>query len=206
MDEGVRTRIFDPFFTTKEVGQGTGLGLAVVYGTVKNHNGFIDVQSKPMHGAIFRLYLPAGPDIERPAPDLIPELISETTAGSNGSTTILLVEDEKNMLDLLEKILSQRGYQVWTASDGETALDIYQRHKERIDIVLLDMGIPKISGQEVLAKMKQEKPGVKVAVASGYLEPELKSQNNLAGVNHFLNKPYSLDELVKTLQSLSERK
>lgn len=205
MDESVRTRIFEPFFTTKEVGQGTGLGLAVVYGTVKNHNGFIDVQSKPMQGTTFRLYLPAGSGIERPAPDLIPELISETTAGSTASTTILLVEDEKNMLNLLEKILSPQGYQLLTASDGETALDLYQRHKERIDIVLLDMGIPKLSGQDVLVNIKREKPGVKVVVASGYLEPELKSQINLAGVKHFLNKPYSLDEVVKTLQSLSEK-
>jgi hypothetical protein len=103
MDESVQKRIFEPFFTTKVMGQGTGLGLSVVYGIVKNHDGFINVESKPESGTSFRLYFPVAQSLEKPATDEITEASYETTERPNGHGTILLVEDEKNMLDLLEK-------------------------------------------------------------------------------------------------------
>jgi two-component system, cell cycle sensor histidine kinase and response regulator CckA len=109
------------------------------------------------------------------------------------------------MLDLLEKTLVQQGYQVLTAADGETALNVYRRSKEGIDVVLLDIGLPKVAGRDVLLKIKNENPDVKVVIASGYLEPELKSEIDRAGVKYFLSKPYRPDEVVRTLQSLIER-
>jgi CheY-like chemotaxis protein len=201
MDESIRKRIFEPFFTTKDVDKGTGLGLSVVYGIVQSHGGFINVESKPGAGTCFRLYLPAtssGVSHEQP----IVDLDTETIATSNGAATVLLVEDEQNMLKILERILLQHGYKVLKASDGEKALEIYRCHDQTIDAVLLDMGLPKISGRDVLLEIKNENPNVKIIVASGYLEPELKAEVDRAGVHHFLHKPYMLDEVVKAVQSV----
>jgi signal transduction histidine kinase/ActR/RegA family two-component response regulator len=205
MDESIRKRIFEPFFTTKNMGQGTGLGLSVVYGIVENHNGFINVESKPEYGTSFRLYFPVAQSLEKPATDKIAKASFETTERPDGHGTILLVEDEKNMLDLLEKTLVRHGYQVLAAADGETALNIYRRSKEAINVVLLDIGLPKVAGRDVLLKIKNENPDVKVVIASGYLEPKLKSEIDRAGVKHFLSKPYRPDEVVKALQSLIEK-
>jgi len=116
------------------------------------------------------------------------------------------VEDEESMLYLLGKMLVHRGYKVLKASDGELAVRIYQRHKESIDVVFLDIGLPKLSGRDVLFKIKQEKQGAKVVVASGYFEEEFKSEFEQAGIKHFLQKPYMLDHVVQTLQSEIEEK
>ncbi|HEY6367647.1 MAG TPA: PAS domain S-box protein, partial [Candidatus Binatia bacterium] len=204
MDESTRRRIFEPFFTTKNMGQGTGLGLSVVYGIVKNHKGIVNVESKPESGTSFRLYFPVAQSLEKPATDEIAKASFETTERSDGQGTILLVEDEKKMLELLEKTLVRHGYQVLTAADGETALNIYRRSKKAIDVVLLDIGLPKLAGRDVLLKIKNENPDVKVVIASGYLEPKLKSEIDRAGVKYFLSKPYRPDEVVRTLQRLIE--
>jgi two-component system, cell cycle sensor histidine kinase and response regulator CckA len=204
MDESIRKRIFEPFFTTKKMGQGTGLGLSVVYGIVKNHNGVINVESKPESGTSFKLYFPVAQSLAHPATDETAEGSFETTERPNGHGTILLVEDEKNMLELLEKTLARQGYQILVAADGETALNIYRHSKEAIDVVLLDLGLPKLAGRDVLLKIKNENPHVKVVVASGYIEPKLKSEIDRAGVKYFLSKPYRPDEVVRTLQSLIE--
>jgi DNA-binding NtrC family response regulator len=113
-----------------------------------------------------------------------------------------LVEDEQHMLDLLEGALLQRGYRVFTATDGDKALEIYQRHKQVIDIVLLDVGLPKVAGEDVLHRMKQENPDVKIVIASGYLELALKSEMEQAGITHFLQKPYMPDDVARAFQSL----
>jgi CheY-like chemotaxis protein len=180
------------------------LGLSVVYGIVKNHNGIVTVESKLESGTSFRLYFPIAQSLEKPATDETAETSVEATERPDVHGTILLVEDEKNMLDLLEKTLVQQGYQVLTAADGEAALNIYRRSKDVIDVVLLDIGLPKVAGRDVLLKIKKENPGVKVVIASGYLEPKLKSEIDRAGVKHFLSKPYRPDEVVRTLQSLIE--
>jgi PAS domain S-box-containing protein len=206
MDERVQERIFEPFFTTKAIGQGTGLGLSVVYAIVKNHNGFINFETKSMAGTTFRLYLPADQSVGRPAAGPAGVVRSETSEQSNGRGTILVVEDEKNMLHLLEKALLKHGYQVILASDGQMALDIYKRRKDKIDAVLLDIGLPKQAGRDVLRNMKEENPNIKLVVTSGYLEPELKSYINQAGIHHFINKPYWPDDVIKTLQTLMEDK
>jgi PAS domain S-box-containing protein len=206
MDKKVQQRIFEPFFTTKEIGHGTGLGLSVVYAIIKNHNGFVDLESKPKSGTTFRLYLPTGQSLDKPAEELAGVAALETTEQSNGRGTILVVEDENNMLHLLEKVLLKHGYQVLLASDGQMALDIYKRRKAEIDAVLLDIGLPKRAGRDVLFKMKEENPAIKVVVTSGYLDPGLKSYIKEAGIHHFISKPYGPADVVQTLQSLMEGK
>ena len=199
MEESVRERIFEPFFTTKEKNQGTGLGLSVVYGIVKNHNGLIDVKSNPMSGTAFRLYFPVA-DSERAVEETLVKSNIEPAAAVNGAATVLVVEDEKNMLNLLEKVLLKQGYRVFTAADGQKALDIYQHRNGTIDVVLLDIGLPKMAGEDVLQKMKQQNPAVKIVIASGYLDPELQARMDRAGVQYFLPKPYLPDKVIKILQ------
>jgi PAS domain S-box-containing protein len=207
MDESIRKRIFEPFFTTKVAGHGTGLGLSVVYGIVKSHDGLIDVKSKPERGTAFRLYFPVAPaTAQRVTSSVARKSVSDTKAASNGPATIFLVEDEKNMLYLLEKVFLRQGYQVFTATDGEKALEIFLGHKDLIDVVLLDIGLPKIAGRDVLSEMRQANPNVKICVVSGYLEPELQSEIDRMGVRNFLHKPYTPDEVVTTIQSLIQGK
>ena len=136
--------------------------------------------------------------------DRIPESSSSTHQGP-GRGTILIVEDEQLMLRLLEKVFSRHGYHVFAAADGEQAIEVYRCYKLRIDIVLLDVGLPKMTGWQVLSKMKDENPDVRIVIASGYLKPELKSQMSRAGIQHFIGKPYMLHELVETIQSLIEK-
>jgi DNA-binding response OmpR family regulator len=120
----------------------------------------------------------------------------------NGRGTVLVVEDEQLMLRLLEKFLSQQGYQVLVASDGEEAIDVYRLHKLEINVVLLDVGLPKLTGWDVLLKMKEENPDVRVVIATGYLAPKMKTEMLRVAVKNFVDKPYVLDELVETIQSL----
>ncbi|HVH91973.1 MAG TPA: response regulator [Candidatus Acidoferrum sp.] len=119
-----------------------------------------------------------------------------------GRGTILIVEDEQVMLRVVEKVLLQHGYQVLVASDGEEAIEVYRRHKLEIDVVLLDVDLPKLTGWDVLLKMKEENPDVRVVIATGFLEPKMKTEMSRVTVKHFVDKPYMLDEVVETLQSL----
>jgi two-component system, cell cycle sensor histidine kinase and response regulator CckA len=127
---------------------------------------------------------------------------SQSERDTEEQGTLLIVEDEQLMLRLMEKLLSQHGYRVFTAADGEEAVDIYRCHKDEIDVVLLDVGLPRMPGWDVLVKMKAENPNVRVVIASGFLESEMKKKMYSAGVKHFITKPYPLDDIVKTLQSL----
>jgi DNA-binding NtrC family response regulator len=135
--------------------------------------------------------------------DRVPEKSSsETTA--QGRHTILIVEDELLMLRLLENFFAQHGYHVLVAADGEQAIEIYRWYRRRIDAVLLDIRLPKITGEEVLRRMKEENAAVKVVIASGYLDADIKNQTAFAGVKHFVNKPYVLDELLEVFQNVIE--
>ena len=132
-----------------------------------------------------------------------PNPSSNQRATSRG--TILVVEDEQLMLRLLKRTFSQQGYAVLTAADGEEAIEVYRSHKEEIDVVLLDIGLPKISGANVFLKMKEEKPDVRVVIASGYLEPQVKVEMLRAGVKHFFSKPYIFQEIIDAFESLIKR-
>jgi PAS domain S-box-containing protein len=202
MDENIQRRIFEPFFTTKGPGRGTGLGLSVAYGIVASHGGSIHVESKPMCGTTFRLYLPV-PASQDDEPTMeLSEAPPLAVKSANGRGTVLLVEDEQPMLLLLQKILLQQGYRVFAASDGESAMKIFQRHKHDIDAVLLDIGLPKVSGWEVFLQMKREQPSLRAVIASGYLEPDLQNNMKNAGISHVINKPYMPDEVSKVLEDL----
>ena len=134
----------------------------------------------------------------------IPEA-SSSNQKAQAQRTILVVEDERVMLRLLERFLSRQGYQVLLAADWEQAIDGYCRHKTEIDVVLLDVGLPKVSGVDVFRKMKKENPEVRVVVASGYLDARMKTEMYRAGVKAFLDKPYLLPEMLETLRSVTER-
>ena len=203
--DSIRSRIFEPFFTTKGIGEGTGLGLAIVYGIIKNHNGAIDVESAPERGTTFRLYLPVAPAQQSAITDnAIRKQISERKQ-RNGQRTLLLVEDEEMMVLLLKKTLSKHGYKVLVALDGEEALNLFHHHKHEIDVVLLDIGLPKTAGWDVILKMKEEDPDVKVVISSGYIDPESKTKMQRVGVKDFIDKPYTPAAVVETLEAVLER-
>jgi len=199
MDESTRNRIFEPFFSTKETSQRAGLGLSVVYGIVKNHQGYIDVESQPGCGTAFRIYIPAA---------LASDFVIEERAPEDGScadgfseqATVLVIEDESAALSVLSKVLSSRGYKILTASDGESAVEIFSQYTELVDIVLLDMGLPKMSGKDVLIRIKGLKPSVKIVVASGYFESDLQVDIAQDDVAAYIQKPYMIDNVIEILR------
>jgi PAS domain S-box-containing protein len=200
MSENVRSRAFEPFFTTKEIGEGTGLGLAIVYGIVKNHDGFIEVNSKVGEGTTFRVYLPVAVSEDQRTEGTAAPAANSDEGRQRG--TVLVVEDEIATVRLLQDALSRQGYRVMASLDGEDAVDVYRRHKQEIDFVLLDIGLPRMAGRDVAAKLKEENPDVILIVASGYIEPEVRSKMYEAGVKAFISKPYMPDEVVQMLSDL----
>jgi CheY-like chemotaxis protein len=202
MDAGVRARIFEPFFTTKGPGEGTGLGLAIVYATVRNHSGFIDVESAVNLGTEFRLYFPAAGEME-PAKPVSPELASRDKR-PHGKGTILVAEDEENMLRLLRRVLTRGGYQVLLAADGEEVINLYRSNKDDIDVVLLDIGLPKVAGWNVVTQLREQNPNVQIVITSGYIDPDLKTKLDSVGVKAVLYKPYRLDQIIDAVQRIME--
>jgi PAS domain S-box-containing protein len=202
MDESVRARIFEPFFTTKAFGEGTGLGLAMVYGLIKNHNGFIDVESEIGRGTTFRLYMPASASTDQPAGNRMVQEEAPAQQRSVQRGTVLVVEDEQPMIRLLSDVLQKAGYSTLVAMDGEEAMGLFHRHRDKIDLVLLDLNLPKADGAEVIRALKSQKPEVYIIVASGYLEPEMKEQLLQTGVKDYIHKPYSIDQVLQKLDSV----
>jgi CheY-like chemotaxis protein/two-component sensor histidine kinase len=173
MDEAIRKRIFEPFFTTKEVGKGTGLGLAVVYGIIKQHEGFINLYSESGLGTTFRIYLPliAAETVK----DTVPRLIDTPVRGTE---TVLLAEDDGNLRKLTEGLLEEFGYTVISAVDGEEAVTKFIENRDTIQLLLFDLIMPKMNGKEASDEIKKIKPGMKVLFASGY-DPDLVRQKAL---------------------------
>jgi len=202
MTPEIQKRIFEPFFTTKEIGKGTGLGLAVVFGVVQSHHGFIDVESELGKGTTFRLYLPAS---QMTAP--IVEKDEETLEKMPGGTeTLLVVEDEEMLMMSLQMVLVDKGYKVISAGDGLSAVNIYKEQKKEIALVLTDLGLPKMSGMEVCVQIKKLNPHARMIVATGYLDPEMKSEFLKAGIQHFLFKPYELKKVLKVIREALDEK
>ncbi len=201
MDETTRNRIFDPFFTTKEKGKGTGLGLSVVYGVIQAHHGFVDVESTVGSGTTFHLYLPV-------PKESIPTLEAGKEEGlvHGGTETLLIVEDEDLMLDMVQLLLESHGYTVLTAKNGMEAVDIYNQHAHEIALVISDMGLPKLSGEAEFKKLKEINPAVKMILASGYFEPDVKAKLESAGVLGFLQKPYIIEEVLAKIRKVLEKK
>lgn len=198
MDLDTMARIFEPFFTTKEVGKGTGLGLATVYGISKQHEGWIDVASEPNKGAVFSVFFPA---ISKPVEARTAQLIPETDVPS-GKETVLIVEDEPVLRDMAHVILQDCGYRVFEASSGREALLVWERHQGAIDLVLTDVVMPEgISGMDLARKLLESKPKLKIVFASGYSMDNLDTAFVRAGRAAFLQKPYTHVTLARAVRT-----
>ncbi len=198
MDEHTRLRLFEPFFTTKGQGRGTGLGLAVVYGIVNNHHGFIDVESTIGKGTTFHLYFP----IQMRTFEAMAQGKVVVQEIPGGTETILLVEDEQMLLTLVKELLEGHGYKVLTAYDGAEAVDTYERLGSEIDLVLTDIGLPKLNGWDACRRILSRNPGAKVIVASGYIDPNVKSDLKNSMAREFIHKPYLPEDVLKTVRSV----
>jgi PAS domain S-box-containing protein len=199
MDKATQNHIFDPFFTTKGPGQGTGLGLSVVYGIVKQHKGWINVYSEPGHGSVFRIYLPVTDGVQTRRLPTEKESLFDLKGRGEG---VLLVEDDRGIRELLQQLLSDNGYQAVAAANAEEAVLLFEASRERFDLLLSDVVLPGESGIQLAETLLTQKGGLKVLLSSGY--PDHKSQWSLIQEKgyHFLPKPFELKALLKTLRAI----
>ena len=197
MSRQEKAHIFEPFYTTKERGKGTGLGLSVVYGVVNSHRGFVHVDSEPNKGTTFCIYLPLQHVPENVSGNGVQQLGQKTTA-----KTILLVEDEEMLRELGVTILEGEGYHVLAAKDGMEAVEMFEANSENIGLVVCDLGLPRLGGRDAFMRMKEQKPSVRAIVASGYLEPNLRSEMLKAGVIDTIQKPYDFREMLQKIRSV----
>ncbi|MGC8660092.1 MAG: PAS domain S-box protein [Desulfomonilaceae bacterium] len=199
MDKETLSHIFEPFFTTKEMGKGTGLGLATVYGIVKQHGGQINCYSEPGRGTTFKIYFPA---IEKEI-DLEYPTINRPIPG--GTETVLLVDDDDVVRDLGATLLVDFGYKVIAASNGKEALEIYQREGERISLIILDLIMPEMDGMKCLDKIIQVNPKAKVIIASGYSESVSDSGAMALQAKGFVHKPYNMRQLLTKVREILDK-
>jgi two-component system, cell cycle sensor histidine kinase and response regulator CckA len=195
MDDTIKERIFDPFFTTKEIGQGTGLGLSIVYGIIKQHNGFIVVQSKEGYGTTVNIYLPlidAVSEKQRTMPVRI----------KKGTETILFAEDNENVRKLAKEVLERTGYTVIEAIDGDDAIRQFLQNKDRIDFLIIDAVMPRKNGKEVYDEIKKIKPNMKALFTSGYTKDIIINKGVYDPSYNFLSKPLSPNELLHRVREL----
>ena len=203
MNKDTLERIFDPFFTTKEMGRGTGLGLASAYGIVKNHGGMIEARSNPGIGTTFDVYLPA---LERPWTEEVNERPGiESAEALRGTETVLLVDDEEMILQVAQELLEHLGYRVLTSREGVEALEQYEHRKDRIDLVILDLIMPGMSGSQTFDGLKQINPNVKVLLSSGYSVDSQASAILLQGGKGFIQKPFDEVKLSRKIREILDR-
>ena len=195
MTDDVRNQIFDPFFTTKKSGQGTGLGLAMVYGIVKDHDGFITCQSNPGKGTAFFLYFPAIAAEDNAAAH--PEAVVSVPGGTE---TILLIDDESGIRDFGQKILEKHGYTVIVAQSGEEAIETYRRWEQGIDLVIVDLGMPGMGGLKCIEYLKRIHPDCRMIASSGYADDDLIASAREAGAREFVAKPYFVRDLLAKIR------
>ena len=197
MDRKTMDHLFEPFFTTKEVGKGTGLGLATVYGIVRQNNGFINVYSEPGQGATFKIYLP------RHAGDAVSEPLFTGTETLHGTgESVLVVEDEPSVLKLADKMLAGLGYTVMTAQGPAAALEQAKRHTGGIDLLITDVVMPEMSGRDLAEKLESMHPGLRVLYMSGYTANVIAHRGILDKGVHFIQKPFNKRDLAKKVKAV----
>jgi signal transduction histidine kinase/CheY-like chemotaxis protein len=195
MDETTQQRIFEPFFTTKEMGRGTGLGLASVYGIIKNHFGFININSEKGKGTTFNIFLPASEKEVTEETELSKEVLQ-------GSETVLLLDDEDLIIDVGKQFLEKMGYKVLIAKSGTEAIDIYKKNSHRIDMVIIDIIMPDMGGGEAYDRLKEINPEIKVLLSSGYSINGQATEILERGCQGFIQKPFKLKDLSKKLREI----
>jgi len=198
MDKATLDRVFEPFFTTKAMGRGTGLGLASVYGTVKAHGGYIDVESTKNEGTIFSIYLPATEKRHEPG-------MARIQQHTGGTETILLIDDEDMVLESGAMMLKRMGYKVLSAACGKASLDIYKARKGDIDMIILDMIMPDLGGGQTYDRLKKINPDVKVLLSSGYSIDGQAEEILKRGCNGFIQKPFTMEELSRKLREILDK-
>jgi len=201
MDADVQARVFEPFFTTKERDKGTGLGLATVYGIVKQNDGFIYVYSEPQKGTAVKIYLPAAEDEQQKE-----ENTKEDMLGLRGTETILLVEDDHSVRELTRSALSAYGYSVLTAADGEEALRVFSQQQGEIDLLLTDVIMPVMGGREIAEKLCAQAPQLKIIYFSGYTDNSIVHQGILEEGVEFIQKPFSNIDLAEKVRHVLDMK
>ncbi len=196
IDKETQERIFEPFFTTKEMGRGTGLGLASVYGIIKSHSGYINVYSENERGTIFTIYLPAS------AKEVFIEEEGSPAMLIKGTGTILLIDDEKMILDIGLELLEELGYTVLSAMNGQEAIDVFQKDQDNIDLVIMDMIMPGMGGGETFDRLKEINPEVKVLLSSGYSINGQATKIIRRGCDGFIQKPFNMYQLAEKIQKI----
>lgn len=201
ISEEIKPRIFDPFFTTKAVGKGTGLGLSTVYAIVKEHGGHVSCYSTLGQGTTFRIYLPVAHD-----GDGSKKRVDAAVAGGEtpdlAETTVLVIDDEEMITDLTSEVLEALGSRVLTANSGEEGIRIFEERHAEIDLVLLDLGMPGIGGEQCLQRLRELKPDGRFVVASGYLGHDIAREPEQYGAAAFLEKPFQAASLVSTIRNV----
>jgi two-component system, cell cycle sensor histidine kinase and response regulator CckA len=197
MDASTQARIFEPFFTTKEPGKGTGLGLATVYGVVKQSDGYIWVYSEPGQGTTFKIYLPLAADVVE-----TPKAQAATPAPVRGSETILLVEDEESVRNLVADFLKTTGHTVLEACDGEEAIRLASAQTHKIDLLISDVVMPKLSGRELWNGLRKRLPTLKVLFISGYTDDSVVRHGVIDGDVAFLQKPFTMRSLAAKIREV----
>jgi CheY-like chemotaxis protein len=208
IDLTTRTHLFEPFFTTKEQGKGTGLGLATVFGIVKQSGGDILVESAPGEGAEFTIVLPrvdVASDADESSGAITRDGAREEP--SPGAETVLLVEDEQVVRSLVRDVLERSGYEVLEASDGASALELCSGHPGQIDLLLTDVVMPQMSGRQLAEQLTDQRPGLRVLYTSGYADGEIGggNGNTLEGDVSFVGKPFTPDELTRKVRQLLDQ-
>jgi CheY-like chemotaxis protein len=202
MDEATVQRIFEPFFTTKEIGKGTGLGLATVYGIVKQAGGYIWVYSEPGRGTTFKIYLPSAEEKVKSSLDIEPE----TVAPRHEGTTVLLVEDDEMFCALTRQMLEEHGYRVLTAKDGKSGLETVHANNASVKVVLTDVVMRGVSGPEMIKRLKEIHPGIRVVYMSGYTGELIAERDVLESGIPLLEKPFTRAALLKAVDAALEHR
>jgi PAS domain S-box-containing protein len=204
MDQATQDRIFEPFFTTKEPGKGTGLGLATVYGIVRQSEGYVWVYSEVGIGTTFKVYIPTVEDVSPAQPNAPGDehVRQSASAAARRSSTILVVEDDAAIRGLIRQVLSQAGYAVLTAQHGQEALDVLQAGPDAVAMVLTDIVMPQMSGRELLVHLKRDWPHVKTLCMSGYTDRAIERQGALSPFDTFLQKPFTPAALLRRIDDV----